>query len=45
MVLGKVALIACIILFSIIGVAAAVVFSLISIYVPKHSVATSGIEL
>jgi hypothetical protein len=45
MVLGKVALITGIIVSSIVGVAAAVVFSLISIYVPKHSVATSGIEL
>jgi hypothetical protein len=45
MVVGKVALIIGIIVFSIIGVAAAVVFSLISIYVPNHSVATSGIEL
>jgi hypothetical protein len=45
MVLGKVALITCIILFSIIGIAAAVVLSIISIYVRNHSVATSGIEL
>jgi hypothetical protein len=45
MVVGKVALIAAAATFGIVGVAAAVVFSLISIYVPNHSVATSGIEL
>ncbi len=45
MAVGKVALIAGITVAGIVGVAAAVVLSLISIYVPNHSVATSGIEL
>jgi hypothetical protein len=42
---GKVAIIFCIILFALTGLAAAIILSLISIYVPNHSVPTSGIEL
>jgi hypothetical protein len=45
MVLAQVALIISIILFTLIAIAAAIVLSLISIYIPNRSVATSGIEL
>jgi hypothetical protein len=42
---GKIAIVYCIILFATIGLAAAVILSLISVYLPDHSVPTSGIEL
>jgi len=43
--LGKIAIIYGVIAFALIAVAATIVLSLISLYIPNESVATSGIEL
>ena len=42
---GKIAIVFAIIIAATIGIAAAIVLSLITVYVPNHSVATSGIQL